>query len=76
MAVYEDEFVKVTDLGFDPTPSRSGEKLRIAEKQAGVGLYNICVTFNSGNFAQIQYDGATAGGIKEFLATTHSKTIP
>ena len=56
------------DLGFDPT---SGElKLAIDEKHAAVGSYSIAVTFDSGNYTRISYDGASPIRDKEPIART------
>jgi hypothetical protein len=65
---YDDEFITVGMLGFDPA---SGEvRIKITENQHGVGLYNITVHFTSGNSAVISYDGAIAEQPEEQIVTT------
>ncbi len=65
---YDDEFITVGILGFDPA---SGEaRIKITENQQGVGLYNITVHFMSGNSAVISYDGAIAEQLEEQIVTT------
>lgn len=66
--VFDDEFIVVGDLGFDPGGGE--QRLRITEKQTGVGLYLITVLFSSGNSAALHYDGAILDQPKEHVLRT------
>ncbi len=54
-AVFADKHIVVRNLAFDPTAGRLG--LAIDENHENVGFYYITVTFDSGNFTRIDYDG-------------------
>jgi hypothetical protein len=66
--VFDDEHIVVGDLGFDPLTRQL--KLGVSEKHESVGLYHITVLFESGDFAQINFDGANAARSHELIATT------
>jgi len=66
---YSDEHIDVRNLGFDPETGE--QKLAIDEKHAGVGRYQITVTFASGNRANIPFDGANVNRDKEPILRTY-----
>jgi hypothetical protein len=55
--VFDDEHIAVGFVDFDTSGKLT---LTIVEKHESVGLYQIVVSFASGNEIQLQYDGANS----------------